>query len=45
MKKLYLLLALVGILMPASLVRAQQLAFPGADGYGKHTTGDRKSVV
>lgn len=45
MKKLYLLLALVGILMPASLVRAQQLAFPGADGYGKHTTGGRGGEV
>lgn len=45
MKKLYLLLALVCLMMPASLVRAQLLAFPGADGYGKYTTGGRGGEV
>lgn len=45
MKKLYLLLALICTMLPIGVTEAQQLAFPGADGYGKHTTGGRGGEV
>lgn len=45
MRKLYLLLALICMIMPISETQAQQLAFPGADGYGKYTTGGRGGEV
>lgn len=45
MKKLYLLLALICTILPISEMQAQQLAFPGADGYGKYTTGGRGGEV
>ncbi|MCH5311934.1 MAG: hypothetical protein J1E57_08285 [Prevotella sp.] len=45
MRKLYLLLTLVCIMLTTGETRAQQLAFPGADGYGKYTTGGRGGEV
>jgi pectate lyase len=33
------------VFMTVSTVNAQQLAFPGAEGYGKHTKGGRGGVV
>lgn len=40
--KHFLLLALLALTLPAT---AQQLAFPGADGYGRYTTGGRGGDV
>ena len=45
MKKFYLLLTLVCTMIAMGETRAQQLAFPGADGYGKYTTGGRGGEV
>lgn len=46
MKKLCLLFVLVGMLLQAGRMQAQDmLAFPGADGYGKYTTGGRGGEV
>lgn len=47
MRKTYLfLLALICALLPCGGTQAQQmLAFPGADGYGKHVTGGRGGEV
>ena len=33
------------VFMTVSVANAQQLAFPGAEGYGKHTQGGRGGVV
>ena len=46
MKKLCLLFVLVSMLLQAGPMQAQDmLAFPGADGYGKYTTGGRGGEV
>lgn len=47
MRKFYLLLALICTMLPISELGAQEklLAFPGADGYGKYTTGGRGGEV
>ncbi|MDD5184394.1 MAG: pectate lyase, partial [Paludibacter sp.] len=42
MKKILLLFSLV---FSYCLLNAQQLAFPGADGYGKYATGGRGGIV
>lgn len=39
------LLIILFISMPVSILFAQQLAFPGAEGYGKYTTGGRGGRV
>lgn len=45
-KTILLFLSLVASLLMSSVdSRAQQLAFPGADGYGKHVTGGRGGEV
>jgi len=47
MRKFYFLLALILAILPISETQAQErmLAFPGADGYGKYTTGGRGGEV
>lgn len=47
MRKFYFLLALILAILPISETQAQgkMLAFPGADGYGKYTTGGRGGEV
>lgn len=46
MRKLYLLLVFICAILPVSRTQAQDLpAFPGADGYGKYTTGGRGGEV
>ena len=42
MKKIILVACLLGVV---SCIRAQQIAFPGAEGYGKWTTGGRGGRV
>lgn len=47
MRKFYFLFALILAMLPISETQAQEkmLAFPGADGYGKYTTGGRGGEV
>ena len=42
MKKIILVACLLGAV---SCIQAQQIAFPGAEGYGKRTTGRRGGLV
>src|SRR6218665_3573186 len=43
MKKIVLLLT--GLIITVSFLSAQQIAFPGAEGYGKFSTGGRGGYV
>lgn len=47
MRKFYLLLAFICTMLPISELSAQEnlLAFPGADGFGRYTTGGRGGEV
>lgn len=43
--KFSLILLLFAAVLPEDAAQAQQLAFPGADGFGKYTTGGRGGTI
>lgn len=45
MKKIYLLVLLLQAMLFTSKINAQQLAFPGAEGFGKYSVGGRNGSV
>nr|WP_319397397.1 autotransporter-associated beta strand repeat-containing protein [uncultured Carboxylicivirga sp.] len=45
MKKIYLFILLLQVILLSNQLNAQQLAFPGAEGFGKYTVGGRYGSV